>query len=85
MTVMTPKTILLKPKRSEYSAVDAANKSMTAEEMIALLKKVPADTRIMVADINEYLYSPVTPKDFHMYSPVTPKDFPLKSFDGDEE
>lgn len=71
---MTSKTILLKPKRSEYSAVDAANKSMTAEEMIALLKKVPADTRIMVADFNEYLYSP-----------VTPKDFPLKSFDGDEE
>lgn len=82
---MTQTTIVLNPKRTEYSAEKAAKKTMTAEEMIALLKKVPADTRIMVADFNEYLYSPVTPKDFHMYSPVTPKDFPLKSFDGDEE
>ena len=63
---MTSKTILLKPKRSEYSAVNAANKSMTAEEMIALLKKFPADARIVVADFEEYMYGAVTPKDFHL-------------------
>ena len=31
-----------------------------------MLKKFPADARIVVADFEEYMYGAVTPKDFHL-------------------
>lgn len=56
---MTQTTIVLNPKRTEYSAEKAAKGAITAAEMIEMLKKFPADARIVVADFEEYMYGAV--------------------------
>ena len=63
---MTQTTIVLNPKRTEYAAEKAANKTMTVSQMIEALKQFPADARIVVADFEQYMYGAVTPKDFHL-------------------
>lgn len=65
MTVMTPMTIVLNPKRTEYAAEKAAKKTMTVAQMIEALKQFPADARIVVSDYAEYMYAPVTVSDLH--------------------
>lgn len=65
MTVMTPTTIVLNPKRTEYSAEKAAKKTMTVAQMIEALKQFPADARIVVSDYAEYMYAPVKVSDLH--------------------
>lgn len=65
MTVITPMTIVLNPKRTEYSAEKAAKKTMTVAQMIEALKQFPVDARIVVSDHDEYMYAPVTVSDLH--------------------
>lgn len=62
---MTQTTIVLNPKRTEYSAEKAAKGAITAAEMIEALKQFPADARIVVSDYAEYMYAPVKVSDLH--------------------
>lgn len=61
---MTQTTIVLNPKRTEYSE-KAAKKTMTVAQMIEALRQFPADARIVVSDYAEYMYAPVTASDLH--------------------
>lgn len=62
---MTQTTIVLNPKRTEYSAEKVAKKTMTVAQMIEALRQFPADARIVVSDYAEYMYAPVTASDLH--------------------
>lgn len=62
---MTQTTIVLNPKRTEYSATKAAKTTMTIAQMIEVLKQFPADARIVVSDYAEYMYAPINVSDLH--------------------
>lgn len=63
---MTPQLIVLKSKRSEYKAADAAKKSVTVGELIDMLKQFDPSTSVVTTEDN-YMYSWVesveTPKE----------------------
>lgn len=65
MTVMTPMTIVLNPKRTEYGAEDAGKKSMTVAQLIDALRHFPEDARVVVSDYDEYMYAPINVSDLH--------------------
>lgn len=65
MTVITPMTIVLNPKRTEYGAEDAGKKSMTIAQLIDALRHFPEDARVVVSDYDEYMYAPINVSDLH--------------------
>ena len=65
MTVITPMTIVLNPKRTEYGAEDAGKKSMTVAQLIDALRHFPEDARVVVSDYDEYMYAPINVSDLH--------------------
>ena len=62
---MTQTTIVLNPKRTEYSAEKAAKKTMTVAQLIDALRHFPEDARVVVSDYDEYMYAPINVSDLH--------------------